>query len=64
MPYLVHVVFFPDYGTTKYRDTVYINASTCTKQITPTNKPIIFDIRLPSGYTKDDMLCEGHEHTL
>ena len=36
-------------------NTKYINASTCTSNYRPCNQPIIFDIPLPPGFTKEDV---------
>lgn len=37
------------YGATSDGVTTFINASTCTLKYTPTNAPIVFDVRLPDA---------------
>ncbi|CAC5412121.1 UPF0046 protein T07D4.2,Metallophosphoesterase domain-containing protein 1,Metallophosphoesterase MPPED2,UPF0046 protein C25E10.12,UPF0046 protein K07C11.7 [Mytilus coruscus] len=41
------------YGVTTDGETVYINASSCTKEYNLSNSPIIFDVPLPPGQSKD-----------
>ena len=43
------------YGITSDGYTSYINASTCTFRYKPTNPPVVFDIDLPQGVTKDTL---------
>ena len=40
------------YGITTDGTTKYINASICTLNYKPTQRPIVFDIKLPPGMTK------------
>ncbi|KAI6229647.1 Metallophos domain-containing protein [Aphelenchoides besseyi] len=40
-------------GMTTNGDTVFVNASICDHQLNPRFNPIIFDIPLPAGHTKD-----------
>ncbi|KAM7346397.1 metallophosphoesterase domain-containing protein 1-like isoform 2-T2 [Cochliomyia hominivorax] len=42
-----------DYGVTTDGQVTYVNASTCDLQYIPINKPIVFDMELPSGICKD-----------
>ncbi|XP_013381694.1 metallophosphoesterase MPPED2 [Lingula anatina] len=42
------------YGVTTDGTTTFINASTCTLRYKPTNPPILFDLPLPEGYTKEN----------
>ncbi|KAI0224897.1 Metallophosphoesterase domain-containing protein 1 [Lamellibrachia satsuma] len=41
------------YGVTSDGCTTYINASTCTLQYKTSNPPIVFDLPLPQGFSKD-----------
>jgi hypothetical protein len=41
------------YGITSDGRIIFINASTCDLNYLPTNPPIVFDIALPPGVTKD-----------
>ncbi|XP_063235415.1 UPF0046 protein C25E10.12 isoform X2 [Bacillus rossius redtenbacheri] len=41
------------YGITTDGKIIYINASTCDLNYLPTNPPIVFDVALPAGVTKD-----------
>ncbi|KAH3738269.1 hypothetical protein DPMN_044900 [Dreissena polymorpha] len=43
------------YGITTDDVTTFINASTCTMLFRPNNPPIVFDIPLPTGHTKDEL---------
>ncbi|KAK4303550.1 hypothetical protein Pmani_024452 [Petrolisthes manimaculis] len=40
------------YGKTKSDGTVFMNVSTCDTCYEPINPPIVFDLSLPSGYSK------------
>ncbi|KAI6188994.1 Metallophos domain-containing protein [Aphelenchoides besseyi] len=40
-------------GMTTNGDTVFVNASICDHQLNPRFNPIVFDIPLPAGHTKD-----------
>lgn len=42
------------YGITSDGKIIFINASTCDINYLPNNQPIVFDITLPKGRTKDD----------
>ncbi len=42
------------YGVTSDGRTRFINASTCSLNYKTTNRPIVFDVRLPAGVTKSD----------
>lgn len=42
------------YGTRSDGRTVFINASICDLAYNPSNKPIVFDIPLPAGQTKEN----------
>ncbi|KAL5010174.1 hypothetical protein ScPMuIL_012479 [Solemya velum] len=44
------------YGVLSDGYTTYINASTCNLRYKPENPPIIFDVPLPAGCTKDESL--------
>lgn len=46
------IYVFVDYGITTDGKIIYINASSCNLQYSPVNRPIIFDIVLPKGFTK------------
>ena len=43
---------FTGYGITTDGTTKFINASTCSINYKPTQRPIVFDIKLPAGVTK------------
>jgi hypothetical protein len=43
------------YGITTDGFTTYINASNCTLRYRAENPPVIFDMTLPSGFTKEDL---------
>ena len=45
--------FFPGYGVRSDGRTVFINASLCDLNYMPTNKPIVVDIPIPPGFSKD-----------
>ena len=45
-------VRFTGYGITTDGTTKFINASTCSINYKPTQRPIVFDIKLPAGVTK------------
>lgn len=47
--------FVIDYGITTDGKIIYINASSCNLQYLPVNKPIIFDIALPKGFSKTSL---------
>jgi hypothetical protein len=47
------MVINKDYGMWTDGKTTFINGSTCTLRMIPSNPPIIFDIDLPEGKTKD-----------
>jgi len=42
------------YGVRSDGKVIFINASTCDINYMPTNKPIVFDISLPKGHSKDE----------
>lgn len=42
------------YGITSDGKIIYVNASTCDINYLPRNRPVIFDIPLPAGVTKDN----------
>ncbi|XP_060573835.1 metallophosphoesterase MPPED2-like [Ruditapes philippinarum] len=44
------------YGVTTDGHTTYINASTCTLRYKPDHEPIVFDIPIPEGHEKDELL--------
>ena len=44
------------YGITSDGTTTFINAATCDARYAPVNPPIVFDIPLPPGYTKEGNL--------
>ncbi|XP_041372065.1 metallophosphoesterase MPPED2-like isoform X2 [Gigantopelta aegis] len=44
------------YGMRTDGQTVFINASVCSKHYKPVHKPIVFDYPLPEGHTKDEIL--------
>jgi len=44
------------YGMTTDGDTVYINASTCDHRYRPIHPPIIFDVQIPKGHSKRELL--------
>ncbi|XP_063422842.1 metallophosphoesterase MPPED2-like [Mytilus trossulus] len=44
------------YGLTTDGETLFINASSCTKGYKLCNPPMIFDVPLPSGQSKDSLL--------
>ncbi|KAL4223470.1 Metallophosphoesterase mpped2 [Mactra antiquata] len=51
------------YGTYTDGTTTFINASICTKLYQPTNLPIVFDVPLPRGHTKnEDIKVENIDH--
>jgi len=41
------------YGITSDGKIIYVNASTCDINYLPNNQPIVFDVTLPPGVTKD-----------
>ncbi|XP_039287782.1 UPF0046 protein C25E10.12 [Nilaparvata lugens] len=41
------------YGVTSDGHTIYVNASTCNVKYAAVNPPIVFDVPLPPGFTKD-----------
>ncbi|RZF43641.1 hypothetical protein LSTR_LSTR009238 [Laodelphax striatellus] len=41
------------YGVTSDGQTIYVNASTCNVKYVAVNPPIVFDVPLPPGFTKD-----------
>lgn len=43
---------FLGYGVRSDGKTVFINASACDINYMPNNKPIVFDIPLPHGYSR------------
>jgi hypothetical protein len=43
---------FSGYGVTSDGQVVYINASTCDINYLPNNPPIVFDVPLPTGFSK------------
>lgn len=43
------------YGITSDGKIIFINASTCDINYLPNNLPIVFDIALPEGHTKDNL---------
>ena len=47
-------VYFLGYGVTSDGFTDFINASICTVNYKPANAPIIFDLPLPVGRSKDE----------
>ena len=47
---------FVGYGITSDGKIIFVNASTCDINYLPNNPPIIFDITLPKGKTKQDYL--------
>jgi hypothetical protein len=50
------VLVLAGYGVSSDGDTVFINASTCTRRYQPTNPPIVFDFAIPEGHTKEELL--------
>ncbi|XP_062610153.1 metallophosphoesterase MPPED2-like isoform X2 [Saccostrea cucullata] len=44
------------YGMTSDGFTTFINASTCTRRYKPTNSPIVFDLDIPEGHSKEELL--------
>ena len=48
----ISYVCFTGYGITTDGTTKFINASTCSINYKPTQRPIVFDIKLPAGVTK------------
>ena len=51
----ISLALISGYGMTTDGVTKFINAATCNKKLDPCNQPIIFDIELPTGFTKDDV---------
>lgn len=47
------------YGTTTDGQTVFVNASICDVRYRPVNAPIIFDVPLPEGVSKNQRLTAG-----
>ncbi|CAL4222591.1 unnamed protein product, partial [Meganyctiphanes norvegica] len=41
------------YGITTDGKIIYINASTCNVNYVPVNPPVVFDVPIPAGLTKD-----------
>ena len=54
------IVILPrkDYGIWTDGTTKFINASTCNIRTIPVNPPVIFDIDLPKGKTKESFLLD------
>ena len=52
------IVYLPSaaHGVSTDGHTVYINAATCNTYYLPCQPPFIFDIPLPPGVTKDDVM--------
>ena len=48
--------FFVGYGITTDGVTTYINASNCDERYIAVNPPIVFDIPVPPGFTKEGNL--------
>lgn len=44
------------YGVSSDGHTTFINASTCTVTYTPSNIPLVFDVHIPKGHSKDELL--------
>lgn len=44
------------YGVTSDGFTTYINASTCTLRYIPSNPPIVFDLPIPEGHSKQEVV--------
>ena len=42
------------YGMWTNKQTTFINASVCSNMYKPDHDPIVFDLPLPSGYTRED----------
>ena len=47
------------YGLFTNGTTLYANASTCNFQKEPFNPPICVDIKLPDGYSKDELSIDN-----
>ena len=48
------------YGIWTNDVTTFINASICDMYYLPNNKPVVFDIEIPAGHSKDELLSEEH----
>ena len=44
------------YGVTSDGFTTFINASTCTRRYIPKNPAIVFDMTIPDGHNKEELL--------
>ena len=51
-----HDFFSAGYGITTDGSTTFINAATCDERYAQINPPVVFDLPLPLGYTKDGSL--------
>ena len=49
-------IFFIGYGITSDGATTFINAATCDERYMAVNPPIVFDIPVPPGFTKEGNL--------
>ena len=49
-------LFSAGYGISTDGTTTYINAATCDERYAPINPPVVFDLPVPPGYTKDGSL--------
>ncbi|XP_071156969.1 metallophosphoesterase MPPED2-like [Mytilus edulis] len=44
------------YGIISDGFTTFVNSSTCTFSYTPSNAPVVFDLSIPKGHSKDELL--------
>ena len=56
---IIYYYNFLDYGIWTDGVTTYANASTCDLRYIPKNPPILFDIELPNGVTKESFEIEN-----
>lgn len=49
-------VLITGYGIASDGRTTFINSSSCTVTYTPSNIPIVFDVPIPKGHSKDELV--------
>jgi len=53
---MIYIFSIEGYGITTDGQTEFINASTCNLRYKPIHPPIIFDVPIPEGHSKDELL--------